>query len=326
MTLDGDRGGHAPATGQPVADFSPEARRKAAMESPETFSRKFHHKLGRGSRAFDVSERVVVGTWNDGFIHAGNFAYLTMVAIFPFFILAAAVLSLFGEASEQAASLTSVLSGFPPSVRNAIQPVAEYVINARSGWLLWAGAAIGIWTVGSLVETIRDLLRRAYGTRLTHAFWRYRLMSSGISLASILLLMVSLFGSVLLESARQAVAAWMPELGEALGHLSFTRYVPAIGLLGSVYMLFLTLTPADYRGRRYPKWPGAVLVTIWITAVTLVLPRLVRSIFAYDLTYGSLAGIMIALFFFWLVGLGMVAGAELNAALAISPEEEEADR
>jgi membrane protein len=30
---------------------------------------------------------------------------------------------------------------------------------------------------------------------------------------------------------------------------------------------------------------------------------------------------MIALFFFWLVGLGMVMGAELNAALAETPEE-----
>ena len=30
---------------------------------------------------------------------------------------------------------------------------------------------------------------------------------------------------------------------------------------------------------------------------------------------------MIALFFFWLVGLGMVVGAELNAALAETPEE-----
>jgi membrane protein len=32
---------------------------------------------------------------------------------------------------------------------------------------------------------------------------------------------------------------------------------------------------------------------------------------------------MIVLFFFWLVGLGMVMGAELNAALAVTPEEED---
>ena len=55
--------------------------------------------------------------------------------------------------------------------------------------------------------------------------------------------------------------------------------------------------------------------------MTLLLPRVLRTFFAYDLTYGSLAGVMIALFFFWLVGLGMVVGAELNAALAELREE-----
>ena len=49
--------------------------------------------------------------------------------------------------------------------------------------------------------------------------------------------------------------------------------------------------------------------------------KLLRHLFMYDLTYGSLAGVMIALFFFWLIGLGMVVGAELNAALAETPEE-----
>ena len=39
------------------------------------------------------------------------------------------------------------------------------------GWLLWAGGLVGLWTVGSLVETIRDVLRRAYGTPATQAFW-----------------------------------------------------------------------------------------------------------------------------------------------------------
>ena len=38
----------------------------------------------------------------------------------------------------------------------------------------------------------------------------------------------------------------------------------------------------------------------------------------YSLTYGSLAGVMVALIFFFIVGLGVVIGAELNAALAES--------
>jgi membrane protein len=66
-----------------------------------------------------------------------------------------------------------------------------------------------------------------------------------------------------------------------------------------------------------------LLVAGWWIAVTFALPPLLRSVFSYNLTYGSLAGMMIALFFFWLVGLGMVMGAELNAALAETPEERE---
>ena len=58
---------------------------------------------------------------------------------------------------------------------------------------------------------------------------------------------------------------------------------------------------------------------------TVALPPLLRSVFAYNLTYGSLAGIMITLFFFWLVGLGMVVGAELNAALAEAPPRKKGD-
>ena len=59
--------------------------------------------------------------------------------------------------------------------------------------------------------------------------------------------------------------------------------------------------------------------------MTLALPPVLRSFFTYSLTYGSLAGIMIALLFFWLVGLGVVIGAELNAALAETPEDDNGD-
>ena len=65
-----------------------------------------------------------------------------------------------------------------------------------------------------------------------------------------------------------------------------------------------------------------LLTTVWWVLVAILMPIVLASFFTYDLTYGSLAGIMIALFFFYLVGLGLVVGAELNAALAESPEEQ----
>ena len=105
------------------------------------------------------------------------------------------------------------------------------------------------------------------------------------------------------------------------GQLATSRLAPAVVLYVSIFLLFLSLTPQQYSGKAYPKWPGAVLVTLWWLGVTVALPSLLHMFFTYDLTYGSLAGVMIALFFFWLVGLGLVVGAELNAALAVTPEE-----
>jgi membrane protein len=309
--------------GPPVPDLSPEARRKEALKHKAGLPGHVAHAIGPGSRAREVLERVFVGTYNDGFIHAGNLAYLTVLSIFPFFITGAALFSLIGEESERAATINAILFALPPVVGDVIAPVARNVVESRSGWLLWGGGLVGLWTVGSLVETIRDILRRAYGTRPTKAFWKYRLFSTGIIVAAVVLLMLSLIAQFLIGAAQQVIQAWVPQLYDAVDSLALSRIVPALGLFGSLYLIFYTLTPAAYRKRRYPKWPGALVVSLWWIAVTLSLPPLLSTVFSYDLTYGSLAGIMIALFFFWLVGLGMVMGAELNAALAETPEEEE---
>jgi membrane protein len=301
-----------------VPDLSPEARRKEALRWRAGLQERVGQAVGPGTRFRCIVQRVWTGAYNDGFIHAGNLAYMSIIALFPFFITVAAIVTLIGEPQQQLASLHAVLRAVPPDVSKVVEPVAEQVIGARSGWLLWVGGLVGLWTVGSLVETIRDILRRAYGTRPTQAFWRYRLLSTGVILASVVLLLASLLAGVLLSAAQEAIDAWFPQVAD---RLSLSRFIPAIGLYLSLWLLFVSLTPSRYRGRAFPKWPGALLITGWWIGVSTLLPVTLRTLFTYDLTYGSLAGVMIALFFFWLVGLGMVMGAELNAALAETPEE-----
>ncbi len=303
--------------------LSPEERRKDALHHRPGFRSRVLSEVGPGTRAFEVAKRVLVGAYNDGFIHAGNLAYMAIIAIFPFFILGAAIFSLLGEEGERAASVNAVLYALPPIVGNVIEPVARSVVEGKSGWVLWLGGFVGLWTVSSLIETIRDILRRAYGTQATHAFWKYRLWSAGVIFGAVVLLMVSLIAQVLIGTAQEVIDAYVPRLSNGIDQLRVSRVIPAFGLFGSLYLLFYTLTPKSYRSRRYPKWPGALATTLWWIAVTVALPPAIRSFFSYDATYGSLAGIMIALFFFYLVGLGMVVGAELNAALAETPEEAE---
>ena len=98
--------------------------------------------------------------------------------------------------------------------------------------------------------------------------------------------------------------------------MTLFRVVPALVLFGSLYLIFYTLTPKRYRTKGCPKWPGPLFVTIWWLATTALLPVVLSGLGGYDLTYGSLAGVIIGLTFFFIVGLGVVIGAELNAALA----------
>ena len=303
-----------------VPDLSPEARRSAALRAREGLA-EAQARLGSGSHFRAILTRVWTGVINDGFIHAGNFAYMTLIALFPFCIVGAATFALIGEPGKRAAAIDTILLELPPIVAHAIEPVARSVIVARQGWLLWFGGLVGLWTVGSLIETVRDVLRRAYGTQWEHGYWRYRLASTALILASMVLLIVSIGAQIAISAAQQAIMAFAPKLIGWVGRLALSRFVPAIGLYASLYLLFLSLTPKAYRSRAYPKWPGALFVATWWLAVMGSLPAILHNFFKYDLTYGSLAGVMISLFFFWLVGLGVVVGAELNAALAESPEE-----
>ena len=208
----------------------------------------------------------------------------------------------------------------PPDVADVLRKPIQDVLQARSGGLLWLGALVGLWTTGSFIETIRDILRRAYGVQATAPFWEYRLAAMGIIIGSVVMMLIAFTASVFLSGAEQFIHHLIPRAEQVLGVLSLLRVVPGLILFGSLYLLFVSLTPRKYRRMKCLKWPGPLFVTLWWLATTALLPIVLTSLGGYDLTYGSLAGVIIALFFFFVIGLGVVIGAELNAALAETPE------
>lgn len=301
--------------------LSPEARAEKEEKTVERQKelgvfRRSYARVAPGTRPFEIVKRVAVGTYTDGFIHAGNLAYLSLIALFPFFITATAILGTLGDPDDRLKAIAAILSTMPPGVADTLRaPLDEVVTNGRTGWLLWLSAGVGLWTVGSLIETMRDILRRAYGTQFSASFWQYRLYSIGLIVSAVILLLLSFSVQVVLTGAEEFIERALPDEFDGFSQLAFSRGLSAFGLFAALYMLFYTLTPSKYRKGECPKWPGALFTALWWVAVTLALPPLLSSILSYDATYGSLAGVMVALFFFYLVGLGLVVGAELNAAL-----------
>jgi membrane protein len=294
---------------------SPEERRKRLARLRARFGKKAIERAKREIKPLIVAKRVGIGLYDDGFIHAGNLAYLSLLALFPFFILAAAVARLFGRTQDASLAVAAILGRLPADVRSVLDGPIEEGIQGRSGALLWLGAIVGLWTAASFIETIRDILRRAYGVKYSASFWQYRLAAMAIILGSVTLLFVAFGFSVILASVHSFVVEKLP-FSEGLGReLGFYRIVPALTLFATFYVIFLALTPSRYRTIECRKWPGAFIVTVWWLVTVELLPDVIGLFGGYETTYGSLAGVMVALIFFFVIGLGVVAGAELNAAL-----------
>src|SRR6476661_4788495 len=297
---------------------SPEARRKRLASMRAAFGTEVEEKLKPHMTVWEVVKRVAVGVYADGFIHAGNLAYISIVALFPFFIVAAAVAHLFGQGQDAQLAVINVLRRLPPDVASTLREPIQEVLTVRTGSLLWLGGIVGLWTATSFVETIRDILRRAYGVKYCAPFWEYRLGSMLMILGAVILLMLAFTVSAALTIAHQVIIRWFPFAQDLASTLGLYRLVPAVTLFGTFYAIFYALTPSRYRQYGCRKWPGALFITLWWLATVELLPSVLSLFGGYSRTYGSLAGVMIALIFFFVVGLGVVIGAELNAALAES--------
>ena len=294
---------------QDVSPQSPEERRRHPIG-------RALDELGPGTAIYEVSKRVVTGVFKDGFIHAGNLAYLTLLTLFPFFIVTAALASLFGRGTDTMRAVGSFLNTLPPVVQTLLEKPIYDVLTARTGALLWLGAVVGLWTVGSFIETIRDILRRAYGTPFSNPFWQYRLTSMAIIILSVILVMLAFSAQVVLTAVEQFVYRLVPIADDAVVWIGLSKLIPLFIIWFALYLLIWSLTPSRYRFGKYPKWPGALFIALWWYGALTLLPMVIERFSDYALTYGSLAGVIIALIFFWFIGLGIVIGAHLNAALA----------
>ena len=98
---------------------------------------------------------------------------------------------------------------------------------------------------------------------------------------------------------------------------------PAAGLITYIFGVlvfigFLLIMHRVLPGRHMKNsrlWPGILVTTfLWVLMATGFTIYLTYTP-TYSVTYGALAGVMITLMFFYLTGVTIIYGAEVNAAL-----------
>ncbi|WP_419815186.1 YihY/virulence factor BrkB family protein [Glacieibacterium sp.] len=275
----------------------------------------------RRSRPWAIIKRTTAGSWTNGFVHAGNIAYLSLLTLFPFFIVVASFAGGFGRTEDGLAAVHTFLRTLPKDVAGLIaKPIAEVIKARSSNGLLTFGVLVTLWTVSGFIETIRDIIRKSYEAVSSMPVWRYRIASILLIIGAVVLMLIAFIAQVILTGVEEFVAQVFPTASGWLHLLGFGRLAPALALFVALYLIFYSLTPKRYRNGTCPIWPGALLtMVVWI-GTTMLLPLILSQFGGYSLTYGSLAGVIVALLFFYIIGFGLVFGAHLNAALAIVPK------
>lgn len=283
----------------------------------------FRRLVMRNRRIWAVARDTIVGTWADGFTHAGNLAYLSLLTLFPFIIILATVAGALGRTDDGMLAIQGFLRALPPNVASLVAKPIEDVVNVRaSSGLLTFGILVTLWTSSGFIETIRSIIHDAYGVPQSRSIWRNRLGSVLIIFAAVLLMLAAFAAQVVLTGAETFVARLMPYAEGPLAQFTLGRLVPGMALFIALLLVFVALTPQRYIGLRYPLWPGPLATTLVWVGTTMGMPRVLRQFGSYTLTYGSLAGVIVTLLFFYIVGLGLVFGAQLNAALAKSRQSQ----
>lgn len=275
------------------------------------------------ARARDLALRTVKSAWDNRILGLSAEAAFWQLLSLPALFLA--LLATLGYVSNWFGSDTvdraqeELLQFFSRAfsdevVDQLIAPTVNDVLREGRAEVISIGFGIALWAGSSATATFVNTITIAYGQRELRGAVASRLLALWLYLSSVLLGVVLL---PLIVLGPQAMTDLFPE-GEArniAGTIIRDAYWPT-----AVLLLLLALT-SFYRlapPRRLP-WvrglPGAVLAMAVFLGGSAGLREYVTFIVAHGYTYGRLAAPIAALLFFFILALGVLIGAEFNAAI-----------
>ncbi|MDP8922889.1 MAG: YihY/virulence factor BrkB family protein [Chloroflexota bacterium] len=278
----------------------------------------------------DVGKRLVAQVNSDDvFGLAAELAYRFFLAMFPFLIFLTALASFVAttfsvrDPSQQIVDLLARL--MPPEATELIRPQIERTISTNQGGLMSFGILLTLWVAAGGFNAVIKAMNRAYDVEESRPFWKKYLLALGMTLlagtfivgAFVLLVVGQVFGR---------------QIAEALGLGGTYQAVVGLARWPAVVALLVVATAFIYwaaPNMDLPwKWitPGSVLFVVGWLVATALFTFYVSNFGSYAATYGALAGVVVLLLWFYLTGIILLVGAELNAIVDQAMEPEKVER
>jgi membrane protein len=268
---------------------------------------------------------ILKNTWNSMFDdnllgRSAELGFYFLFALFPTLLTACAVL---GLAARSAAHIYEHLLEYlslvvPPSALGAVLEAFNQTAAAASTGKLTFGLVAALWSASVGFSAIQGTLNVVYRVKETRPYWRARLSAIGVTF--LLSIVVSLMLASLLIADFFARLAHL-RIHEHLLAMLTANTVRTIGWVAATAFLSLLFALIYYFGPdvKVSRWrwltPGAAFGMLGWLLGSLGLRVYVHYFNNYSATYGSLGTVIILLTWFYLSGLMLLLGGEINSEI-----------
>ena len=265
-------------------------------------------------------KEIALRTWKEGSkdnisLVAAGVAFYGLLAMVP--LLGATVLTYGIVASPETVlhNVQSLTTSMPKDVAKLIGDQLMNVVKTsggKKGLGLLVAIAVALWGARNAASSIITALNIAYEEEEKRGFVKVTLLSLAITAAGVVLAMV---GGVAIGIMAQ-LEQLLPNLG-SLG-LILGKVVTYVVLAGAAAAAAATL----YRygpSRTKAKWtwitPGSVFFALGWVVLTLGFGFYVSHFGKYNVTYGSLGGVIVFITWLYLSSFILLYGAEFNSEI-----------
>jgi membrane protein len=247
---------------------------------------------------------------------AAALTYYGLLSLFPALIAMVSLIGIFGDPQTTTAKLTEIITELgPESAAETFEgPIASVVESRRTAGFAFAfGLAAALWSASGYVGAFTRASNVIYGTSEDRPFWKLRPLQIAITLGLVVMMALLAVGLVLSGPVVSAIAGPVGLSGTAVDVWNVAKWpVMAAIFVLMVDVLYYATPDVKLRGLRWVT-PGAlVALVVWAVASALFAVY-VSKFGAYDKTYGTLAGLVILLLWFWITNLAILFGHQMNA-------------
>jgi len=251
---------------------------------------------------------------DDGLIYSSAMAFSAILALFPFLIFVTTLAGFLGGPEAAKAAVNELFVVLPAEIAGGLNPAIEGVLSVKRTGLLTFSIVATIIISSNAVDILRKSLNRAYRVQEN----RPRLFCLAQNLLYVIGgaagFIILGFAIILAPSMWNQFVKIFPDIAEYKEIFTLSRYALASFVLFMVLTVTHLYLPAAKRRMR-DIFPGICLTLIlWLSAATAFSVYLSR-VNMYIALYASLAGLMIAMVFFFMSAVIFVYGAELNRAI-----------